>query len=232
MRSAFNNTCDIWYGEGTTQIRQLRAFADCRYVVENYEIPVETVLSGRQAYVTIEAVQPTGPTVTGSAPSYTFNYSKGDVLAIPAGVAPNHQILFTEKVTYAPQPDYWRAHVAAFTPTQGTGQSTCGAITNFFYHNVVGAKSGSGLSTFSWNWYTKLSGREYSLEIVSCTDAGVVMRAKRGTCAVAFDEAFQVGVGQSAWYVPGVGTNYYLRVGRESGAGAWTASVILHSRPL
>lgn len=232
MRAAFDTTCDIWYGEGATNKRQLRSFGDCRKVAELYELIQETPFDGRLAYITMDFDTPVGPVASGSFPSITHDFSKGDVLAIPAGSAPAYYVLFTEKVSYSPQPDYWRAHVHAFTPTQATGQSTCGAITNWYYHNLVGNKSGSGVSTFSWNWFSYFSTREYSIEIVSCTDAGVVARCKHGTCAAAFDDAVQVGVGQTAWFTPAAGTNHYLRVGRESGSGAWTAAVILHSRPL
>lgn len=111
-RADYDATCDIIDGPGTATPGNIRhSNVPCRVVADLIVFQREKWLEQDVAYVTmdesdvhaiIQAAGPPGPQVL---------EDECDRLAIPSGVAANHTVLWTERVTPDPSTTYYRAHV-------------------------------------------------------------------------------------------------------------------------
>jgi hypothetical protein len=114
MRAAYDTSCDIVDGPGTLSPGTVRhAGVPCRLVSDLQVFQREKWLDQDVAYVTMDESDVHAVIEFSAPPDYTIKTELCDRLAIPSGAAPGYTVLWTERVSPANQPTYYRAHVRA-----------------------------------------------------------------------------------------------------------------------
>jgi hypothetical protein len=114
MKSPYDTTCDIIDGPGTVTAGTIRhSNVPCRVVSDLIVFQREKWLLQDVAYVTMDESDVHSAITTPDNLVFTITDGFADRLAIPSGGAATHTVLWTEMVSPAGQPAYYRAHVRA-----------------------------------------------------------------------------------------------------------------------
>lgn len=132
MRLPFNTTCDLYYGPSSATPGMLRGTFPCRYVVEDAIFTVGSGVPNIPAYMTIDAVMPTGAF---TIPELGLDPGLSDQVSIPSGTSPKFWVIYTDQILWKWHTPYYRAYLVRL-PLPGDHGGVIlntSALTNYFY---------------------------------------------------------------------------------------------------
>jgi len=114
MRAEFNNSVDLYWGDTTASPGVLRESAvPCRIVPDEAFVDAVEPLSESEAYITMEEVEPMGPSWTETSPGiWEVDLGKGDGVTLHEAGIILWNVVRVERRTWPDGTNYWRAHVA------------------------------------------------------------------------------------------------------------------------
>lgn len=168
MRAAFDRLIDLYWGPSTgTPGLPFALNVPARAVPDNAFVDVDAPLSQSLLYVTMDVVQPDGPSVQPLvAFSYIYDYGWGNTVSLVAGNPPDFRVARVELRTWATGTNYWRAHLIPAVPEPNSGCTGYADIPGTWNVTRVGPRTWVGGSlTLSvdpvgyWTLYDSASGR-------------------------------------------------------------------------
>lgn len=174
-RAAFDTTADIYYGPRGLIPGGLKATVNARYVVEDGVFLAGANTPVRPAYLTHDGAAADGAWTPGT---FGADARLADQVAIPAGAAPSHWILFEERIDWLTQATYWRSNLIPLPlpvpaiPAPIAGGNTAAAATpiNALQTYVVNLPAG----TTQWFWVPFIGPNGYAVNVDGLTGAATL----------------------------------------------------------